>query len=198
MMGARGIMIGVCIGGMSACLAADPPVVRARYLMGTRCTASAYGDPAPAVRLVHESLEAIAGLEARISTWDRGSELSRANRAAGAGVAAIRPELAALLDRSLALARVTGGAFDPTVGALVAAWDLRGDGRVPDPEALARAREAVGFEKVRLDPDSGTLEYAVPGLWMELGGIGKGLALERAAVPLRAPDVSAALLDFGG
>lgn len=197
-MGSRGIIVGVWIGGMAACLAAEPPVVRARYLMGTRCTATAYGDAASSARLLRESLDAIAGLEARISTWDEGSELSRANRAAGAGATAIRPDLAALLDRSLALARATGGAFDPTVGALVAAWDLRGKGRIPDPEALARAREAVGYDKVRLDPVSGALEYAAPGLWMELGGIGKGLALERAAALLRGPEVSAALLDFGG
>ena len=181
--------------------AGEPPVrvERARYLMGTICRGTAYhADPGRAARSLGEAFDAIAELEAVLSTWRLESELSRLNRSAGDGPVRVSIELAGYLDRALRLASATGGAFDPTVGALVEAWDLRGEGRIPTRGELARALRATGFRHVTLDRSAGTVAYARPGLRVEAGGLGKGYALDRAAAVLRRRGIDAALLDFGG
>jgi thiamine biosynthesis lipoprotein len=166
-------------------------VTRSRWLMGTLWTVEADRDSAaPAL---DAALDTVASLERRLSNWSPASELSRLNAAGGGGVS---EPLFAVLDSALVLAAATGGAFDPTVEPLTLAWDLRGKGRVPDDTALDAARARVGFGRVTLDPERPGV--ALGGAALDLGGIGKGFALDRAAAVLRARGVDAAALDAGG
>lgn len=173
--------------------------VRARYLMGTTCRVTAWHEEADrAGRAAAAALDEVAAVEALLSTWRDDSELSRLNRRAGEGPVEVSADLAAFLDVALRVAAATGGAFDPTVGPLVDAWDLRGEGRVPDADELAAARAAVGFDAVRLHDGPSALDLTAPGARLDAGAVGKGWALDRAAEVLRDHGVSAALLDFGG
>jgi thiamine biosynthesis lipoprotein len=180
-------------------LAAAARIERTRYLMGTLCTASAEAaDSATAEAALAAAFDEIARLERVMSSWRDDSELARFNRAAGTGPVACSADLAAVLDSALALARATGGAFDPTVEPLVAAWDLRGDGRVPAPAALASARDRVGWSGLAVDGGALTARLARAGMGVDLGGIGKGFALDRAALVLAGRGVRRATLNFGG
>jgi len=159
--------------------------------MGTLWTAVADRDSAgPAL---DAALDTVASLERRLSNWSPASELSRLN-AAGGGV--VSEPLFAVLDSALVLAAATGGAFDPTVEPLTLAWDLRGKGRVPNDAELAAARARVGFARVTLDPERPGV--ALGGASLDLGGIGKGFALDRAAAVLRARGFATGSLDAGG
>jgi thiamine biosynthesis lipoprotein len=164
--------------------------------MGTLFTFRAGGDSAAVGRALDAALDTVASLEARLSNWRSTSELSRLN-ATGSGE--LSPELAAVLDSAMALARVTSGAFDPTVEPLTLTWDLRGEGRVPSVHELAAARARVGWERVQLGGTTGVQQHAgLGGTALDLGGIGKGFALDRAADVLRARGVARAALDAGG
>jgi thiamine biosynthesis lipoprotein len=166
------------------------PSERSRWLMGTLFTFRADG-PAAAAALP-AALDHVASLEAHLSNWSATSELSRLN-AAGAADEVSEP-LCAVLDSALALARLTEGAFDPTVEPLTRAWDLRGSGRVPDAREREAARARVDWRRVRLEG----ARVSLGGAALDLGGIGKGFALDRAADVLRARGVTAASLDAGG
>lgn len=133
-----------------------------------------------------------------LSTWREDTELSRLNRAPAGVPTVVSPELVALLVEARGWFADTGGAFDPVVGALVDAWDLRGEGRRPDPAALEAARRASGFGVVALDPESGTVCRLADPARVDAGGFGKGVALRRAARRLHSLGVEEALLDFGG
>lgn len=174
-----------------------PGVVRrARYLMGSLCEITAFGpDATGTAASVEAALDRIEALDRLLSDYRDDSPLSELNRDGGG--AAVPPELERFLRVALGWARETGGVFDPTVGALVDAWDLRGAGRVPLPFELDAARAATGFASVRIDP-GGRVRFERPGLRLDPGGIGKGYALDRAAEVLRQSGVQAALLDFGG
>jgi thiamine biosynthesis lipoprotein len=164
--------------------------------MGTLFTFRASGDPAAVGRALDAALDSVASLEARLSNWRSTSELSRLN---SAGSGELSPALAAVLDSALALARSTNGAFDPTVEPLSLAWDLRGEGRVPSAHELAAARARVGWERVRLGGTTGVQQRADLGSTaLDLGGIGKGFALDRAVDVLRARGLTRAALDAGG
>jgi thiamine biosynthesis lipoprotein len=190
------------LGATGAAASSGPipdPVLRGRFLMGAVCQITAYGDdPGDTARSLEAALDAIEQAEALLSTWREDTELARVNRAAAKQRAALSPELAAFVGRVLALAATTQGAFDPTVGALIDAWDLRGDGRVPSPGALRDALASVGFRRVELDGGVLSVRFHAPGLWLDTGAAGKGYALDLAADVLRGHGLASFLLDFGG
>ncbi len=101
------------------------------------------------------------------------------------------------MQEALRAAELTGGAYSPAVGALVSAYDLRGDGRWPTEVERRRAVALARPQGVHYDPRTRTLRLDA-GVTLDLDGIAKGFALDRAAAALRARGVEDALLNFGG
>ena len=154
--------------------------------MGTVLEIEALGGDGPAVEAgVAAAFRAVDGVEARLSNWRPESEMSRANAGTGRPIS-LSPATWGSLTRAFALARETGGAFDPTVGAVTRAAPGR-----PRPGA-------VGWEKALLDPRGRTLSFAVAGGAIDTGGFAKGEGLDRAVAALRSHGVEAARLNFGG
>lgn len=153
-----------------------------------------------AVAAAEDALDLIDELEDQLTVYRDTSEVSRLNATAAAGPVAVEGRLFGLLRDAAGLTRDTAGAFDCAAGALVEAWGFRTrQGRVPAPDALAAARQASGTRHVVLDPDRQTVRFRRPGLAVNLGGIGKGYALDRAAELLLAKwGVRSALLHAGG
>jgi thiamine biosynthesis lipoprotein len=181
---------------------ADPiPIYReSRRLMGTLCEIQvADARPELARRAAARALEAMARVDRLLSLYDPTSELSRLNREAARHPVRVSRELFAFLQRCRQAVQATGGTFDPAVGALVRAWGFF-DGRpaLPRPADLALARARSGFEKVVLDGTTRTVSYAVAGLEIDPGGIGKGYAVDRALETLVDAGVRSALVSAGG
>ena len=154
-----------------------------------------------ALAAVQAAFDSVAVLESVLSTWRDDSEIERLNRARPGDGVAVSPTLARLLDEASRWAAATGGAFDPAVGALTDAWDLRGRGRVPAPAALARALAATGmaqFAMAGLDGPSATAARRSAAAWLDTGGFGKGAGLRAASTVLRRAGVVSASLNFGG
>ena len=198
----RSIAPGVAL-ALALSFGAAPPssgatIQRARYLMGTLCTAVVEaGDTTRAGTGIAGAFDEIARLERSWSSWRSDSELNRLN-AAAASWFGCSADLYAALDSSLVFAAATGGAFDPTVEPLNRAWDMRGQGRVPARAEIEEARALGGWRGLALEPGERRARLARSGMGVDLGGIGKGLALDRAAELLRARGVDRALLNFGG
>lgn len=175
-----------------------PSVERGRYLMGTLCTATVeLADTSRAGAVLDRALETIARLEPVMSSWQAASELARFHAAADSGFAC-SSELFAALSAARAWAESTGGAFDPTVEPLNRIWDMRGTGRVPSAGERAQALALVDWRALELEPATRHARLLRPGMGVDLGGIGKGLALDRAAEALRADRVDRAMVNFGG
>jgi len=137
-----------------------------------------------------------------MSTWDSTSELSRFNRSRDTlphGLSAATMEVLAV---AAEVGRESGGALDVTVAPLVEAWGF-GPGtaplqRVPDPEQLAKLRERVGLDRLRIDRRAGTVAKARPDVVVDLSAIAKGYALDRAAEGVRRRGVTDFALEVGG
>lgn len=147
------------------------------------------------------AIDALETAEARLSTWTDAGELSRFLATPAGESVPVGP----LLHRDLAAALhchdLTGGAFDPTVGPLVAAWDLRGEGRVPAEDELREALASVGTGGLQLSPAGDGAPLAVrrrAGLSIEEGGFGKGAGLGDALRALDSFPGVRARLDLGG
>ncbi|HEV8375909.1 MAG TPA: FAD:protein FMN transferase [Candidatus Polarisedimenticolia bacterium] len=168
-----------------------PSVIRARYLMGTIFRFEAPGEDA---REVGESLEAaldeVEHLESLLSNWRKDSELSLLNARAGRGAIPVGRELFDVLQASLRWARITDGAFDPALEPFTRAFR----GGAPPGAHAAPGRE---WKRMRLEVRESSV-LLPRGTGIDLGGIGKGFALDRAAAVLEKRGIRAALLDAGG
>jgi thiamine biosynthesis lipoprotein len=159
--------------------------------------------------------QVLARLERCWSRFDPGSDLSRLNADPRSEVE-VPPLLAAAVRRAVLAWRATDGAFDPTVhDALVAAGYDRTFEALADavvPSAPATDVPGCGAVEVRADEGSGLLDLlragagtpapAVvrrpPGLRLDLGGIGKGLAADLVAADLVASGVRSVHVSLGG
>jgi thiamine biosynthesis lipoprotein len=144
-----------------------------------------YGAPF-AVEAAEAALDEIDHLEAQLTVYRDTSEVSMLNRYAPTTSVPVEPRLFELLTLAARLSEETDGAFDISVGALIKAWGFyRRRGRVPSEQERAEVRKCIGMKRVRLGPEQRTVHYDVPGLEINLGSIGKGYALDRAAELLR-------------
>ncbi|MBI4064611.1 MAG: FAD:protein FMN transferase [Elusimicrobia bacterium] len=172
---------------------------RVQYLMGTVCEIEAHGSTQTELE---EALSAafgeIARLEAMLSNWRGDSEISRFNHHPYRRPFALSAELFEALLSAQRQSELTGGAFDVTVEPLTVLWDLRGAGRVPRPQEIARALRSVGHGRMILDETRRTATFTRARMGVDLGGIGKGYALDRAAIVLKEKGIHNALLNFGG
>ncbi len=168
--------------------------------MGCTATIRACGPDAAALpAVVGEALDEVDRVDRLMSNYRRDSPLSRLNQEAATGPVPVEPELLDFLAECLRWSRESDGAFDITVGPLMKAWGfLRDDGRVPGQDELRRVLEVVGYRHVLLDRAGGTVGFDRPGVELDLGGVGKGYAVDRVVELLRRRGVASALVNLGG
>lgn len=150
------------------------------------------------VRIADLAMQAVRDLEEQISQWKPQSQTTYINRRAGEESVKVSFEVFSLLQTCQTAYRETGGAFDVSVGPLLKLWGFyRGEGHLPSPDELRETMGLVGLEKVTLDEAERTVAFSVPGMHLDFGGIGKGLALDVAAEVIKNYGVSSAILHAG-
>ena len=167
--------------------------------MATTFTLYLYSrDAARAAEVSAEVFDEIDRIEQLLSNYRDSSELSRINRDAAAGPVTTDAEMMDFLTEAQHWSQISDGAFDLTVGRLMKVWGFyRHQGHVPPPAELASTRAVTGWKNVKLNPADRTVRFAVPGVELDPGGIGKGFAVDAAVRILRADQISAALLSAG-
>ena len=152
------------------------------------------------VAAAEDALDHIDELEDQMTAYRDHSEVSRLNASAANGFVEVEARLFELFARCAVWTRETGGAFDIATGALTKAWGFyRRDGAVPPAHELVEAMRATGFRHVVLDETRRAVKFRQAGLELNLGAVGKGYALDRAAELLRTKwGVRSALLHGGG
>src|SRR6185503_10192694 len=174
-------------------------VAVARHAMATRFEIVLHGENEVGLRAAaEEALDEIERLEAQLNLYQPTSEISHINARAAFEPVRVEPSLFRLLQHAQRLSEETDGAFDITVAPLMRCWGfMRGTGRLPDPADVAKALEQVGMRRVRLDEEHFAVSFAREGVMLDLGSIGKGYALERAAELLREAGIHSGLLHGG-
>jgi thiamine biosynthesis lipoprotein len=142
-------------------------------------------------------------LDRTLSDYEEGSELSRlgarSDAAAPTEPIALSRDLWRVLERAQQVAARSRGAFDVTVGPVVALWRrARRQGELPDESRIESALASTGFERLELDRESKSARLLAPHMRLDVGAIGKGYALDEALELLRARGVERALVEGGG
>ena len=194
------IAVSLCV--LAACAPGAAVTTRSWPTMGTYATVVVRTeDPRAADRAVERTRAVLDRVATTMSNWSEESELTRMNRAAGRAAYAIEDAgLAACVQAALDGAERTGGAFDPTVGALMTTWGFRPRApRLPSDAEIASALERVGATRVHFDARGRTIRFDRDGLEIDLGGIAKGCALDTARREVAATGGRLELdLDLGG
>ena len=158
------------------------------------------GDRARATRAVESAYAAIARVDAQMSIHRADSQIARVNAAAGNGAARVDPEVIGVVGRACRAAERSGGIYDPSILPLMRLYGFYRDdaSRFPSDREIARALDVIGWRGIALDPAHGTLALARAGAGIDLGSIGKGWAVDRAADALRRAGIRSGLVDIGG
>lgn len=169
--------------------------------MGTRWSASIDADNTVDLAALRQDLAAaVEQVDEQMSLWKPNSDLMRLNRAPVDDWVNLHAEILEVLDCALDVRRLSAGAFDPCVGALVDAWGFGAVRDAPDAQAIRAARKATpltahGF--LELDKPSGRARKRVP-LQLDLCGIAKGYAVDRMTHVLQQHGVRHALAALDG
>lgn len=164
--------------------------------MGTVCAIEVYSpDRAAAERAVNTAFEAMQEVDRRMSNYRADSELSMLNQRAAQSPIRISEELFEVLSLALRVSQASDGAFDITVAPLLRAW-----GFLPKTVAASSVlvRPVVGYRLMQLSPGDQSVRFAQVGLEIDLGGIAKGFAVDRAVQTLRAAGITNARVSEGG
>ena len=172
------------------------PVTRTHLAMGTVITVKFYGeerDPGPLMELAFAAIDRVDTL---MSRHLEASELSRINRLAADQVVSTVPEMSQVLERAQYFSGLSGGAFDVTVGAVSRLWDFP-NARVPPAAArIAALLPLVGHRQLQVQ--DGRVFFRHPGIYLDLGAVGKGFAVDQAVAALQAAGVACGLVDVSG
>ena len=140
-----------------------------------------------------EALELVDKLEDQLTIYRDHSEVSRLNRQAAGEAVVVEQGLFELLVQAKQLHEETGGAVDVTSGPLTRIWGFhRRQGQMPSQAEIDEALSRTGSQHLLLDPAAPSVHFTRPGMELNLGAIGKGYALDRAAEHL----VSHGIEDF--
>jgi thiamine biosynthesis lipoprotein len=186
---------------LGACATTPSEILLAGETMGSAWTAKVVGPlPMPEAQLRDAMQARFEAVNQALSTYRRDSALSRFNDDTTGDWVLLDPELSWVIAYALQLAKLSGGAYDVTVGPLVNLWGFGPDPatrKVPDGAAIAAARERVGWRKVEIDVAAHRARKP-PGVYVDLSSLGKGRGVDRVAEYLDSVGVTNYLIDLSG
>lgn len=138
-------------------------------------------------------------LEDLMSTHRDYTELSLVNEQAYGTPVHVSPETMEVLQRAIDISRLSEGEFDITIAPVLDVWKQAADtNSPPTEEALNAARAKVGWQNLRLDPNALTVEFLIPGMKLDVGGIAKGYAIDQSIELLKEAGAIGGMVDIGG
>lgn len=181
----------------------NEPVAVVRHceaVMGTTCTLAVVvplGKRDEAARLLRQAEKLLRDVEAQMSCWLEESEISRLNAAPPGQLVELSPPTREVLRAAQAAHQATGGAFDATCAPVLRLWRKAAQQQhKPAQKQLDAARAAMGWDNLDLS-QRGAIKRKGP-TSVDLGGIAKGYAIQRAAEMLHGDNVEGGLVDVGG
>ena len=184
---------------------------KAALSMGTVFEITAYvSDKYKADKAFNDVFKEINRLDYLMSNYKEESELSKVNKYAASEPTDCDNELAYVIEQSLRYSDITDGAFDITVGPLMKKWGFfKEQGKIPGKEELESVLKSVSYKNIIIEEkikkslfrDPGvvkTVSFRNSGTQIDLGGIGKGYAVDMAIRVLQGNRIHSALINFAG
>ncbi|MFN3237194.1 MAG: FAD:protein FMN transferase [Pseudomonadales bacterium] len=167
-------------------------------IMGTEVRAEVWHeDEALACEAVAAVMAEMRRIDGLMSPYIESSQLSYLNKNGANDFVEVDEELFALISRSQGYSILTGGAFDITYASAGRYYDYR-KGKRPDAEQLREAVEAISYRHLELDHRNHAVKFHHPHVYLDLGGIAKGYAVDNAIQILRGRGITQGMVSAGG
>jgi len=167
------------------------PLKRTEMIMGTVVEISVIPADEEAIK---EAFDAIKKVDELMSTYKPESEVSILNRQ---GENHLSPQTSQIIQEAIKFSEMTEGAFDITCRPLINLWNrAKKEEKIPTLQEIEEAKNLVSYKKIALEGD--LVKFGQPGMEIDLGGIAKGWAVDKAIQTLRKREVRAALVNAGG
>lgn len=167
------------------------PLKQIEMIMGTLVEVTVIPANEKAIR---EAFEALKKVDALMSTYKEDSEISILNRE---GKAQVSEETLEVIEDAIKFSNLTDGAFDITCRPLINLWKkAKKEEKVPTEEEMEEAISLVGYQRIILEGNQIRLEKE--GMQIDLGGIAKGYAVDKAIEALEKNSIKRALVNAGG
>ena len=169
-------------------------------LMGSRfdITVSAK-DSVNASNYINIAVDEISRIEKLISSWDPNSQTSKIIKNAGIKPVKVDKELFQLIERALAISKLTDGAFDISYASMDKIWKFNGSMKtMPSKEEIKKSVLKVGYKNIVLDKKNSTVFLKLKGMKIGFGAIGKGYAADKAKQLLISKGVKAGIINASG
>lgn len=135
----------------------------------------------------------------RLTNRFQESELSAVNKNAGLASVKVSKELFEIVETALKWSDKTDGAFNILIGSVMDMWGFGSEKpTVPTEEELAEALSKTDYHKIMLDAEQSTLFLPEKGMVMDLGGVAKGYATDKAVEALKELGIENAIINAGG
>jgi thiamine biosynthesis lipoprotein len=169
-------------------------------LMGSRFDITVIEkDSVTAYKYIDTAINEINRIETIISSWDTHSETSKINTNAGIKSVKVSKELFDLIERSLAISKLTDGAYDISFAAMDRIWKFDGSmTEMPSKESIKKSVEKVGYDNIILNKKQQTVFLRNKGMKIGFGGIGKGYAADKTKKLLISKGVKAGIINASG
>jgi thiamine biosynthesis lipoprotein len=170
---------------------------QSKLLLGTSCKITIYDYPTE--QIFSEAFDRIEDIENEMSIRISTSEVSLINQNAGIKPVVVSDDTFKVIKEAIEVAALSNGAFDPTVGPLVSAWNIGSDSaRVPPQEEIDSLLHLIGYDMVTLNEKEKSVYLEKEGMMIDLGGIAKGYAADEVAKILSANNIEKAIINLGG
>jgi thiamine biosynthesis lipoprotein len=185
------------VGCSSATLLFSKPYKETQFLMDTIIEITAYGpNKEDAVKKAFEEFKRIQSMSDRFNSE---SQVSQINRMAGISPIAVDSDLIQMINASIGISKKTDGAFDITIGPLTELWGIGHKGDfIPTQEEIDTVLPLVDYRKIQVDSINNTVYLPQKGMKLDLGGLAKDYAINKAITALKANGITSALVNAGG
>lgn len=178
-------------------------VSRSRIIMGTLVQIRTVNESMTEKELssaVDKAFEVMEEIDRLMSNYKEDSDVRRVNRLKKNERMRLTPQTFDVIQRAKEFGKLTSGAFDITVEPLLGLWGFYSGGvsRLPDHDEIKKALELVGYDKIVLDKEKETIGFTKEGVRIDLGGIAKGYAVDKAIEVLKNYGIRNALVKAGG
>ncbi|CAH9017625.1 FAD:protein FMN transferase [Candidatus Nitrosacidococcus sp. I8] len=151
--------------------------------------------------LVNEITQQLTAVNHLLSTYQADSELSQFNQNSSTDWIPVSSPLVTVIKKAQEISKLTQGAFDITVGALVNLWGFGPDihsPAIPTFDQIQAAKQKVNFELLDIRNSPPALKKAQADMYLDLSGIGKGYGVDQIAELLESKNIHNYLVDIGG
>lgn len=155
-------------------------------------------DSNTAKRCIEAAFAEIENIDKLMSKYKSDSEISELNKNGFRRAVKVSKSTYEVLQKSVEFSKLSGGAFDITVGPLVDLWHSAEDANsIPNDAELQQARSKVGYDKLILDANETSVRFAVESMRVDLGGIAKGYAVDKAVEAMQKGGAVGGMVDIG-